>query len=93
MDDGTTMVMVTLGLFLGIPTLVGVGWFIGTWWSRVNDHRRALNEIEQEKQWKLAQLDIELRDWQQRSSLEDLAKHRERLEKSLDGMHDDGDRP
>lgn len=50
-------------------------------------HKAALRELEREKLRREMELDLRLREFQATAALEDLARHRKRLEGELDAMH------
>ncbi|GAB6901984.1 hypothetical protein [Kineosporia succinea] len=57
--------------------------------------RKARNQIALDKARREADLDLKLREWQQTASLEDLTRHRERMEQGIDeqyGFKPEGER-
>lgn len=80
-----------LALFvtIGLPLLamLAILWLDSDGYEESVRHRRALNKLRVDKLQREQDLDLKLREWQHTASLEDLSRHRERLESDLDAMH------
>ena len=50
--------------------------------------QRALNDLELERLRRETELELKLKEWQHTTSLEDLQRHRRRLERELDDLHE-----
>ncbi len=81
--------LVTLVLVGGFALVVVAGvWGVGRAVNAVTFSRER-NRIRLEQLRRQSELDLKLSEWQQTKSLEDLERHRQRLETSLDEMHAD----
>ena len=81
--------LVLIGGF-ALVAIVAV-WGIGRVLNAVS-FRREQNKIRLEQLRRQSELDLKLSEWQQTKSLEDLERHRQRLEANLDEMHTDMNR-
>jgi hypothetical protein len=75
-----------------VVILGGVGLLLWTCTDGYEEHvrvRKAKNNLALEKARRQMQLDLKLQEWQATTSLEDLARHRERLGDELDRLHRD----
>ncbi len=81
--------LVTLVLVGGFALVVVAGvWGVGRAVNAVTFSRER-NRIRLDQLRRQSELDLKLSEWQQTKSLEDLERHRQRLETSLDEMHAD----
>jgi hypothetical protein len=81
--------LVTLVLVGGFALVVVAGvWGIGRAVNAVTFSRER-NRIRLEQLRRQSELDLKLSEWQQTKSLEDLERHRQRLEAGLDELHSD----
>jgi hypothetical protein len=51
--------------------------------------RKAQDALDLERARREMEMDLKLREWQATASLEDLTRHRQRLERGLDELHDE----
>ncbi len=81
--------LVTLVLVGGFALVVAAGvWGVGRAMNAVSFNRDR-NKIRLDQLRRQSELDLKLSEWQQTKSLEDLERHRQRLEAGLDEMHSD----
>jgi hypothetical protein len=80
-----------LATFLAVPTGIWGLYAACVRTNRKNDFERKANQIRLKTMEAQAKLDLKLHEWQQTKSLEDLERHRRRLESQLDEMHGDMD--
>ncbi len=81
--------LVTLVLVGGFALVVIAGvWGVGRAMNAVT-FSRGRNKIRLDQLRRQSELDLKLSEWQQTKSLEDLERHRQRLEAGLDEMHAD----
>lgn len=52
--------------------------------------KKKRNQLQLERERRELEIDLRIREWQATASLEDLTRHRERLESSLDHLHQKG---
>ena len=80
--------------------LISIGGLIVACWAvyalsvrtnRHNEFQREVNRVRVKRMEAEAKLDLKLREWQQTKSLEDLERHRRRLEGELDSLHEEQD--
>ncbi len=84
--------LVTLVLVGGFALVVVARvWGVGRAVNAVTFSRER-NRIRLEQLRRQSELDLKLSEWQQTKSLEDLERHRQRLEAGLDEMHSDRER-
>lgn len=76
-----------LFLFGGLPILGGLFYLIGVPFNRRQVFKKEADKIELDKRKQMAKLDLLLAERQQTWSLEDIQRHRARLEGQLDEMH------
>lgn len=82
-------------LLLGVPIVGGgLAWMAHAIYNAAGPKERrrvqkARNDLLLERERRQLELDLMLQEWQHTKSLEDLERHRRRLEGELDNMHQD----
>ena len=86
------MARVLFAVFL-VAVLGAVVWTQSDGYKERVRMQRALNDLELERLRRETELELKLKEWQHARSLEDLERHRRRLERDLDDLHTRPDPP